>query len=171
MFEQLTREHGIRSITVDPNFKIGARSKKGLVSRSRSRLLTCFFFFFFCTSFVLFPSSSLLLCLLFPLSLPFFLGGGCEPRSLICSTFLSFAFVADPTVRVCGSASQQKEVDAAAAELGGLLDARTNRAVMRVDIPAEKHYFVIGKKVCTGARERERERECVCVCVCECVCV
>eukprot|EP00043_Microstomoeca_roanoka_P009126 m.87002 g.87002 ORF g.87002 m.87002 type:complete len:1026 (-) comp14487_c0_seq6:60-3137(-) len=80
LFDRIAKEYGIRGVTVDPNFKIGARSKK------------------------------------------------------------------DPTVRVFGELDQKDAVEAAAATLADHFDSKTNRIVARVDIPAEKHYFVIGKK-------------------------
>ena len=164
MFEQLTREHGIRSITVDPNFKIGARSKKGLVSRSRSRLLTCFFFFFFCTSFVLFPSSSLLLCLLFPLSLPFFLGGGGNHDRSSAQPFCLLPLLQTQPYACAALHRSRKR----------WMQRRQSWAACSMRAPIVLSCESISRQKSTtlsSARRSARvpERECVCVSACVCV--
>eukprot|EP00051_Salpingoeca_urceolata_P012773 m.158322 g.158322 ORF g.158322 m.158322 type:complete len:826 (+) comp17599_c0_seq1:560-3037(+) len=80
VFEQIAQQCGIKSIGIDPNFKIGARSKK------------------------------------------------------------------DPTVWVVGPRGNPRALNQAKEAVLQLFDTKANRVSLKVDIPHEHHFFVIGRK-------------------------
>lgn len=80
VFETIARQHNIRAISIDRNFKVGARSKK------------------------------------------------------------------DPTIWVGGALGQEAMVEIACVAVLELFNTKANRVSLKVDIPQEHHFSIIGKK-------------------------
>lgn len=59
-----------------------------------------------------------------------------------------------------GRLGQEAAVEQAKNEVLQLFDTQSNRITLKVDIPHEHHFFVIGRKVCLCSRVAH-----VCMCV------
>ena len=54
----------------------------------------------------------------------------------------------DPTIWVCGAEGQEAAVDAALIDLTALFNIKGSRITLKIIIPSDHHFSVIGRKGC-----------------------
>ena len=154
VFEAIARRHGIKSVSIDRNFKIGARSKKresflggGLYllrewqAPSPLPPFTPFtpFRAFRCTNLPAdAPSSSAFSS---HTSLPPF-----SSPSFIYIWMGALLSSPAPTVWIAGPDGSEDQLLKAKDDLLVLFDTHTNRITLKLDIPHELHFAIIGKR-------------------------